>query len=345
VPDHQPLPDAERVAYVEQVKRDAAAALLAIPGVHLVALGGKETGGRNTGELVIRVHVANKRPAGEVPSEELIPAEIDGVRTDVVSNNGKRLIVAPPGGLVRWPGPQRRHRRPDEAAGAGRGAAQDRGQRGRREHVRRHAGLRAVEPGQPRHRLCADQPARAVVRLAPGTKWVAEILEIGVVAGSRPLTPIDAVVNTPVRKRGVRTKLTGGVVTDVGGLDPAGDLSILVSANDNPARLANELLFFVEEGDSGSVLVDDDNKIVALLYARELTRAEITAQGGTPEPRRPARRDRRDLRAGPAARGGAGAPRRHRLRPTAAGHGHVRDPASDHDQHRPRGRQSAMESP
>jgi hypothetical protein len=74
------------------------------------------------------------------------------------------------------------------------------------------------------------------------------------------------------------------VVTDVAGLDPAGDLSILVAANNNPDRKPNELLFFVERGDSGSVLVDDDNKVVALLHARERTRAEVTAAGGTPPP-------------------------------------------------------------
>lgn len=326
MPPDQPLPDAERVAYVEQVKRGAAAALLAIPGVLLVALGGKETGGRNTGELVIRVHVANKRPAGEVPPEELIPAEIGGVRTDVISSGGKRLIAAPPGGLVRSDDTDKQTKRPVQggvrlttAASSADGSV-FRGTLGcllwsptnhevgfalTNQHV--IDGDRALtvtkgvtEVGQPSGNTSScccndiigvyaagertDDSDQAVVRLAPGTKWAAEIIEIGLVAGSRPLTPIDAVVNTPVRKRGVRTGLTGGVVTDVGGLDPTGDLSVLVSANDNPARQPGELLFFAEEGDSGSVLVDDGNKVVALLYAGELTRAEIAATGGTPDP-------------------------------------------------------------
>jgi hypothetical protein len=33
MPDQHPLPDAARVAHVERVHRDAAASLLAIPGV------------------------------------------------------------------------------------------------------------------------------------------------------------------------------------------------------------------------------------------------------------------------------------------------------------------------
>jgi hypothetical protein len=320
VPD-QPLPDAERVAYVEQVKRDAAAALLAIPGVHLVALGGKETGGRNTGELVIRVHVTAKRPAAEVPPEELIPAEIDGVRTDVVVTAGRTPVAAPPGGLVRSGDTDDQTKRPvqggtqlttaNEASGHGTlgcmlwsTANHEVGFALTCQHVidtdRTVTVALGAQVGQPdgdTSSCCCNDiiggyaagertnaSDQAVVRLAGGTKWVAEILGIGTVAGSRPLTAVDAVVNTPVRKRGVRTELTGGVVTDVGGLDTSGDLNILVSANNNPARQPNELLFFAERGDSGSALVDDDNKVVALVYAREWTRAELVAQGNTAPP-------------------------------------------------------------
>ena len=326
MPDQHPLPDAARVAYVEQVHRDAAAALLAIPGVRLVALGGKEVGGRNTGELVIRVHVAEKRPVDQIPPAERIPAEIDGVRTDVIVSGGKRLIAAPPGGLVRGTDTDDQTKRPLQggvrqktAASTASGSTfagtlgcvlwdpnnHDVGYALTNQHVIDGDGALTVtkgttEVGQPDGNTssccCNDiigvyaagertaNSDQAVVRLSPGMKWTAEIVEIGVVPGIHLLTPIDAVANTPVRKRGARTRLTGGVVTDVGGLDPAGDLSILVRANDNPDRKPTELLFFVEEGDSGSVLVDDDNKVCALLYAREFTRAEVTAAGGTPAP-------------------------------------------------------------
>lgn len=326
MPDQHPLPDAARVAYVEQVHRDAAATLLAIPGVRLVALGGKEVGGRNTGELVIRVHVAEKRPADQIPPEELIPAEIDGVRTDVIVTGGKRSIAAPPGGLVRSDATDGQTKRPLQGGVRQKTAASspsggtfagtlgcvlwdpnnhDIGYGLTNQHVIDGAGALTVtkgttEVGQPDGNTssccCNDifgvyvagertaNSDQAVVKLSPGMKWVAEIVEIGVVAGIHLLTPVDAVVNTPVRKRGARTRLTGGVVTDVGGLDPAGDLNILVRANDNPDRKPTELLFFVEQGDSGSVLVDDDNKVCALLYARELTGAEVTAGGGTPAP-------------------------------------------------------------
>ncbi|MEV4052829.1 hypothetical protein AB0J55_16735 [Amycolatopsis sp. NPDC049688] len=321
MPDQHPLPDAARVAHVERVHRDAAASLLAIPGVRLVALGGKEVDGRNTGELVIRVHVAAKLPEGEVPPEELIPAEIEGVRTDVIVNGGKRTIAAPPGGLVRDTSTDGQTKRPiaggvrlntANAPGAGtlgcvlwNTNSHDAGYALTNQHVIDIVGTFTVtkdvtEVGQPDGNdsscCCNDiigvyvagertaNSDQAIVRLSAGEKWVAEIVDIGVVKGTHVLTAIDAVVNTPVRKRGARTRLTGGIVTDVGGLDPSGDLSVLVKANDNPDRKPNELLFFVDQGDSGSVLVDDDNKVCALLYARELTGAEVTAGGGTPSP-------------------------------------------------------------
>ncbi len=267
------------------------------------------------------MHVAEKRPEGEIPPEELIPAEIDGVRTDVIVSNGRKPIAAPPGGLVRSSDTDEQTKRPVaggvqlRTAGApGAGTlgcvlwnthSHDAGYALTNQHVIDIVGTFAVtkgvtEVGQPSGNdsscCCNDiigvyvtgertpNSDQAVVRLSAGEKWVAEIVEIGAVKGIHVLTAIDAVVNTPVRKRGARTRLTGGVVTDVGGLDPSGDLSVLVRANDNPDRKPHELLFFVDEGDSGSVVVDDDNKVCALLYARELTGAEVTTGGGTPAP-------------------------------------------------------------
>jgi hypothetical protein len=68
---------------VRAVKRAATAELLAIPGVTAVGVGAKMVGGRPAGMPAIKVFVRGKRPATEVPPEELIPARIRGVRTDV----------------------------------------------------------------------------------------------------------------------------------------------------------------------------------------------------------------------------------------------------------------------
>jgi len=58
--------------------------LLAQPGVTGVGVGLREKGGQPTDEIVIRVYVARKRTASEVPAAELIPSEIGGFATDVI---------------------------------------------------------------------------------------------------------------------------------------------------------------------------------------------------------------------------------------------------------------------
>jgi hypothetical protein len=56
---------------------------LAIPGVHAVGIGRKIVGGESTAEAAIMVFVEHKRPVGALDPAHVIPAEIDGVKTDV----------------------------------------------------------------------------------------------------------------------------------------------------------------------------------------------------------------------------------------------------------------------
>ena len=57
--------------------------LLAIPGVVHVSVGLKETAGKVTDQLCIRVYVKNKKDTDELSPAELIPPDINGVPTDV----------------------------------------------------------------------------------------------------------------------------------------------------------------------------------------------------------------------------------------------------------------------
>ena len=59
------------------------ARLRAIPGVIHVSVGLKQTGGRLTDRLCIRVYVREKRERPLVEQSQLIPPEIDGIPTDV----------------------------------------------------------------------------------------------------------------------------------------------------------------------------------------------------------------------------------------------------------------------
>ncbi len=74
------------------VKKDAQARLRSIPGVHAVAVGPKVVGGQSLQEHAVIVYVEHKRPAAEIAADELIPAAIDGVKTDVKEEEIPRLF-------------------------------------------------------------------------------------------------------------------------------------------------------------------------------------------------------------------------------------------------------------
>ncbi len=58
--------------------------LRAIPGVERIGFGLKEKGGKVLPEYVFRVYVRWKRPISDLSPEEVIPAEVEGIKTDVV---------------------------------------------------------------------------------------------------------------------------------------------------------------------------------------------------------------------------------------------------------------------
>jgi len=69
---------------IRAVKKDAQARLRSVPGVHAVGIGAKVVAGQPTDEPSIIVFVVQKKSSSEIPPEELVPAEIDGVKTDIV---------------------------------------------------------------------------------------------------------------------------------------------------------------------------------------------------------------------------------------------------------------------
>jgi hypothetical protein len=70
-------------ARAKAVLPKARARLFAIPGVHAVGLGRKIVSDQFTQEPAIMVFVEQKQPVANLAAEHLIPAEIDGVKTDV----------------------------------------------------------------------------------------------------------------------------------------------------------------------------------------------------------------------------------------------------------------------
>jgi len=74
----------ERTAQIRRIKQEVEQALLKLPGVTGVDIGEKMVGDEPTGELAIRVYVAEKKPPDAIPTGEQIPVKIQDVPTDVI---------------------------------------------------------------------------------------------------------------------------------------------------------------------------------------------------------------------------------------------------------------------
>jgi hypothetical protein len=85
------------------IKERAVERLMRLPGVHAVGIGGRDRDGRPTGEIVLKVFVYEKRPAGELAPGELVPAEVEGVLTDVVAMGDAELAATPEPGEPEVP--------------------------------------------------------------------------------------------------------------------------------------------------------------------------------------------------------------------------------------------------
>jgi hypothetical protein len=112
----------------------------------------------------------------------------------------------------------------------------------------------------------------ALVQLDPGTQWLAEVEGIGRLSGHHDVTPAEAATHTyPVRKRGARTKLTGGVVEAINTTHTVDGIVhtnvMVVRPNPNPAVRPPALTYFNDGGDSGSVIVNNSQEVVALHFA------------------------------------------------------------------------------
>ena len=68
---------------IRAIKKAAQGQLLALPGVHAVGIGSKIVNGQFTSEPAIMVFVEKKKPLSELSPNDIIPDEIEGIKTDV----------------------------------------------------------------------------------------------------------------------------------------------------------------------------------------------------------------------------------------------------------------------
>lgn len=71
------------IEHAKEVKTKHQEQLLALPNVVGVGVGLKEINGEFTDQIAIIVNVSEKKPLVDLPSDAIVPAEIEGTATDV----------------------------------------------------------------------------------------------------------------------------------------------------------------------------------------------------------------------------------------------------------------------
>lgn len=298
-------------AEIRPVKQRIEDELLAQPGVVGVDINEKVSNGKPTGALAIVVYVEEKKPKSKLGKDEVIPAEIEGIPTDVkeerIELHASRVPLADVVPLVDAGkyttlhggisiGPCRSvHLNPPDVPAPG-----DYIFAGTLGAIVKDRTTQAVMALTNFHVACVDngwtvgdamcQQSRvdggscpadtfgaltratlsehvdgAVISINSAQTTDCSIEQIGAVKGKAV-----AALNTAVRKRGRTTGLTYGKVTSV-------DASVTINYGDGLGShtLKNQIRVepdttqsaqFSDHGDSGSVVVDAENKVVGLLF-------------------------------------------------------------------------------
>src|SRR6187402_2272061 len=271
--------------------------LLNRPGVTAVDVGYKYVDGKKTDELAIRIHV--KKKTSEVPLAEMIPAQIEDFRTDVLEGDyelqvlkqSASMLTADTGnynplvggisigpcrvvggfiyaGTLGVPVTDRTTGKPMLLSNF---------------HVMCvdtgwHPGDSICQPSLIDTGKCPSDTMSGIARAALGgsidgavaqqtqRSSVRSIVDVGQIDGVSPAYP-----GHPVRKRGRTTGLTFGAVDGVGGsvtvdygnaigrVTLNNQISIAPDTSRNPS--------FSDHGDSGSVVVNVSNQVIGLLFA------------------------------------------------------------------------------
>ncbi len=287
-------------AEIKAIKDDIEQELLSIPGVTGVDIQEKESKGKLTGELSIQVYVKKKKPLSKLKENEKIPRTIEGVKTDVKEeiffahyqrmsitdlrkqvdttkystlkggisigpcrSIGGYIYVGTLGCMVRDRSTNQKMMLSnfhvmsvDNSWSVGDTLAQP---------ARNDGGNCPTDVVGSLQRATLNSSVDAAVATINGRPFSCEIQDIGEVKGKA-----NAVEDAPVRKRGRTTELTYGKITST-------NLSVNVDYDSlGVITLTNQIRIEVDpaqsaafglSGDSGSVVVDQNDKVVGLYFA------------------------------------------------------------------------------
>ncbi|MEV5375068.1 hypothetical protein AB0L26_03705 [Streptomyces nondiastaticus] len=287
------------VAELVAVKQKVEQQFLDQPNVTGIDVGYKEVGGELTDQIAVRVHVARK--TDDIPSADRVPERLEGFVTDVVERVYELQVASRPvdmtaladtrhvstlkGGVSMGPS-----RVIDGSVFAGTLGAivVDNATQAKAALTNFHVaavdstfeiGDRMVQPSlidtgeAPQGEFGALLRATlstavdgALISIDPGRATSCEVDGIGPVRGTK-----KAALGMSVRKRGRTTGLTHGSVDGVSGsiqVDYGDGLGVHTLKNQVSITAdASRNAMFSDHGDSGSVIVDDDGFVVALLFA------------------------------------------------------------------------------
>lgn len=286
------------------IKRSVEEDLGRIPGVHAVGVGAKLVAGHPSGEVAIQVFVLKKRPLSEIPPAEQVPDYIQGVRTDVIEEplpepyrlegliDSKKYRPLEGGAQI--------HTLKEVSGGIGEKKLSSEGTLGcivkrnsdgaafiltNKHVIDPSIDGKVYQPDAGNISICCtkyccasnevgdveaegDQIDAAIIKLNSNVEWKNSIIDIGTIQGTYDVTLADAVKGYVVRKRGRTTGVTVGMVT---GLDKSSTYENGRRAYVSTMRIEPiDPPVFVEKGDSGSVVVDDKVRVVALLWGGSL---------------------------------------------------------------------------
>jgi hypothetical protein len=282
------------------IKERVEARFLSAPGVTGVDVGYKEVGGQRTEQVAIRVHVAAKTDA--IPDDQRVPAEIEGVVTDVLERRYELHVLsqqvttlAPQADTTHYAtlqggismGPSRTINGFIFAGTLGAIVVDN--------ATNQHAALtnfhvacvdntfnngdRMVQPSRidtgvvptdefgslARETLSANVDG-AVISIDSGRSSQCQIADIGQVRGTTAAT-----LGMAVRKRGRTTLLTHGSVDGLAlsvNIDYGDGIGVKTLTNQvSIAADTTQNPLFSDHGDSGSVIVNDSGFVVGLLFA------------------------------------------------------------------------------
>ncbi|HEX4949097.1 MAG TPA: hypothetical protein VFZ34_20640 [Blastocatellia bacterium] len=297
------------LAVYKQVEQE----LMTIPGVVGVGIGLKEVHGQLTDEICFRVYVAAKKDKADLAPQEIIPAEIQGFKTDVIKVYEQTAQVfverrevsehaTLTGGIA-----VSSEKNPNEYGTLG-WFATDTSNNSRvllsNEHVlyplftigdkMAKDGDRIAQPFHSKKCCCHTGVIANNVTSVSNDKVDCAIAKLD---GSRPINRVitnkatdkilkvkgkdDAIAGAPVKKIGARSAFTKGIVVDIGAVVtteqqvplPGGGTVrqrkhqiIVAPASDETYENEANQVAFSNHGDSGSVILDEDDLIVGLLY-------------------------------------------------------------------------------